>query len=581
MWIVCLFLLLCSGCFLADALDNECQRNLKAFFHVSFSDIAHSDAEVIYWKLIKVDEDTSTSITLNEGTANDACGLCVDSGSYVFIVQSGNETGLAGGTCEVFIDGTSQGTCDAFTIATSFDFTVTVDLTRAPTVSPLICPFNFKQLDVIIELDDKPEEALATLVDMSDGTVIASANGGFSVCIDLIGNYSINLIDCGGDGYCCENGYGNYAFLFDESVLLDTGGKFNFYKGFYLTEEFLSDYLITFPSAEPSLAPSSAPSATPTTFAFESIEIVVTPTVIGEGVSASFQIAAITRLNFDAYIVVEALSNDFKTKYGNGSIFAPDETTCAVVTVQLFQPIPTTETTIKIRALVVPVDAFESDEATSVFLQRQSDVDTASSGASFVYRVSEPLDPNFACFAPPTIAPSSEPSLAPSSSPSAAPVADPIPPPTTAPTASFQFPVVEISLFPSNIPIGNSTFDVAVFVQQNDPGIILVDLLDDSYSPLYGSGHINATNGESCQIITVTTTTAVPSSSSGLRLRAALIPLNVWDVNPSFSGQIASDQVSTSIGTLDYPGDFTVPLPDFVCYTLISPTSSPTLLPPP
>lgn len=77
--------------------------------------------------------------------------------------------------------------------------------------------------------DDYPEETSWALVNLNDGSTVASGDGRtekVSRCVADDNCYQFTITDSVGDGICCGYGNGDYEIVFDDDTVEDTNGDF-------------------------------------------------------------------------------------------------------------------------------------------------------------------------------------------------------------------------------------------------------------------------------------------------------------------------------------------------------------------
>lgn len=122
--------------------------------------------------------------------------------------------------------------------------TCEIPITSAPTV---LCDSSEFTLDIIIDVDDNPDETSWSVFSAATGQVIAASStligtpvdgsfeddvinslGGARVCLNSDEDYIFSIADCGGDGICCGSGFGEYVLANEYTGIIASGGQFGF-----------------------------------------------------------------------------------------------------------------------------------------------------------------------------------------------------------------------------------------------------------------------------------------------------------------------------------------------------------------
>lgn len=515
-----------------------CDRD-NSLISLVFDSVPYAIESQLSWRIISADSDFENVTVHTSGTGLPGCSICLPCGTYFAIVESCEGNGLQGGTFSIkenFITLNSSS-------PDSFSFTETkmfsIECNYAPTAEPFTCPYNHKKIEVVYDQDDKPEETLLTLVDMTNGEVVHAAQSGFRYCIDLGREWSVNLIDCGGDGICCSSGFGSYGLLFDETTLLDTAGNFGSYHGYFIG----SDLLLPFASAFPTLSPSSSP----TTFAVEFIEILVYPSQIALD---HFEVAILTRLNFDRTIAVAVGEGNNDNPDSGLTFTSVDEgTSCSIISVP-FTDYSGSDSHLNISGFIMP-EGFNSqsgDLSSNFIVFDTVQVDYSS---SFVYTINEPL-PEFICF-PPSAAPTAEPASAPTPSPSVSP--------------TFEAENIELRVFPP--VLSNKTgdeFQVAVFIGPiTGDRVIYGRVLGETNTTILAEGNTTISQGDLCLIFNITN--LLDFDSEATFLEVFIIPESVTGQTLDERSERASgSDIASVTSASNYTYIIDEPIPDYICY---------------
>lgn len=118
----------------------------------------------------------------------------------------------------------------------------------APTAEEVpLCPDGQEIVNVMIDIDENPEDTVWQIYSLANGTIasgegvtgrafgpgISATNpstnsfGGAVACLTCGTPYTFSILDCAGNGICCDSGYGKYVVSTGENVLA-SGGEFSF-----------------------------------------------------------------------------------------------------------------------------------------------------------------------------------------------------------------------------------------------------------------------------------------------------------------------------------------------------------------
>lgn len=126
------------------------------------------------------------------------------------------------------------------------------DPTEAPTVT---CSAHESKVEVILDVDSKPEETVWQMISLSEGTVASgegagvltvsgpavsektftASHGGGILCLECNTTYIFSIQDCGGDGICCDSGYGRYSVIMNDHNQVASGGEFAYTERTFFT----------------------------------------------------------------------------------------------------------------------------------------------------------------------------------------------------------------------------------------------------------------------------------------------------------------------------------------------------------
>lgn len=539
------------------APENQCNIEGGNLLKLSFFEIPFEVRDSIQWTISKIDTDSGNLTHIRSGKGTDGCGVCVECGTYIAELQNCDGTGTGGGfwlfTQDLNVEDLTP-LLQTFTYAATqrLEVECPAALPSAPTVAE--CDYNFVRIDAVFDTDNVPEENLITVVDMEEGQVVKASTEGFTYCLDVSKTYTVNIIDCGGNGICCSNGYGNFALLLQESTLLDSVGSFGYFHSFYITQDILAPLASAFPSISPTIAP--------TTFEEEFVEVVVTPSQLD--IDGVFEVAVFSKTNRERVVVVDVIWNSpFFRWFGKGNTTVIDGIGCTIVTVTLENVIDINQ--VLVQATLIPIPAYEQN-ASFAFLNRtaRSNVQVPT-GDGFIYEIDEPL-PDYVCY-----------------SPSAAPSADPSVEPTVSPTLSPTLleESIDIRVFPLQIEnTEKENFEVAVLVSNvfTDRIVLIEVAFSANQYSIYSRGSTAISSGASCVIVTVAN---IQEALQGTQVLNAYILPASFDSNTDNAMDEATgyDFADIVVGsTFSYSID--EPLPNDVCYApTAAPSASPTPMP--
>lgn len=244
---------------LARSSSGSCDAfSVGLAVHFDTTAASFQSTEATRYTLLQYADDpnrlTQPAVEVANGNTNDFF-QCIGCGSYLFLVTSGLNYK---GTVSASLNGTVILHEQTFDTATSATFQVDLDTcSPAPTEAPVAsCGSGFRQARVVIDPDDKPYETSWAVVALSSGSVVAAGGvgsglvegvntsliddiesvGGGRICLECDANYVFSIADTGGDGICCNEGYGEY-FVQLEHQVLHMGGKFTFGEQFFFNVE--------------------------------------------------------------------------------------------------------------------------------------------------------------------------------------------------------------------------------------------------------------------------------------------------------------------------------------------------------
>lgn len=212
---------------LFDLDSRECKSSeyvLEALFDYG---TAPSDFQVSL-SLIDLDLHTSTQLALGDGRGLD---LCLECGTFSVDAFS---CGSDGTKFQIQSSKGVEFSEDSFSLGTSYVFDIPCAdevVSSAPTSS---CSLNQSYFEMVIDFDFRPDEVEWSVINLAattqTATVVKSGTdedgGNVGFCLECGSDYILSVVDCGGDGICCEWGYGRYVLLQEKSTIVASGGDF-------------------------------------------------------------------------------------------------------------------------------------------------------------------------------------------------------------------------------------------------------------------------------------------------------------------------------------------------------------------
>lgn len=206
----------------------------ETFFEVEGLVLYGSNASDFGFQVTQFDSIDSSFelLAVSHGLGSRTCLRC---GTFVLEVFNCLEGGL-GSEFQVFLDGDVYASFNEFSLASSVAMTLPCP-TRAPTIAVDIeCGSEEAMVEFIIDYDSNPEETVWSIVELEgeDQTASLVSRGGYTdslenqMCLKCNGTFILSLIDCGGDGICCSQGFGQYLLMQDNSKIIAQGGDFGY-----------------------------------------------------------------------------------------------------------------------------------------------------------------------------------------------------------------------------------------------------------------------------------------------------------------------------------------------------------------
>jgi len=196
-----------------------------------------SNGDKSEWRLTRREDDDSIATIASGGSLgpNEKHIIedCVAPGVYTFHVSDsgGNGLGEAGrGGYYVIADGLKLGVSSFFFHDEEMTFTLPFDGDEYDGDKETACADDFF---LAIKTDDKPAETRWNVVDNESGNAVLRG-GPYALpwavytkraCLPN-GSYTLNVVDSGGDGICCDYGQGFFVVSSDGETIVDSNGKY-------------------------------------------------------------------------------------------------------------------------------------------------------------------------------------------------------------------------------------------------------------------------------------------------------------------------------------------------------------------
>lgn len=233
----CADVIVSSGTITVDAANNFVLFDLKSLsceldeYPLELLLDYGTDPSVFQIVLSTVDNSQVTSIAIGDGKGAHFCG---QGGTYLAEVYACNET-INDAAFQIGVDGTVQALFPNFTLSMSYFFELDAREISATPAPMMTCGDGEVEHRLLMDFDTKPEETEWMLTHISDSgrnaSIIARGNDKTDsmnlLCLGCGETYILSVVDCGGNGMCCENGFGKYMLLNDvENTIIALGGEF-------------------------------------------------------------------------------------------------------------------------------------------------------------------------------------------------------------------------------------------------------------------------------------------------------------------------------------------------------------------
>ena len=200
-------------------------------------DSEHNDGDDSNWKLTRKQGEKPVATIASGGSLgpNEKHTIedCVAPGVYTFHVtdSGGNGLGAQGsGGYYIIANGIKLGVSSFFFHDEEMTFTLPFEGDEYDGDKDTACADDFF---LAIKTDDHPDETNWNVVDNESGDTVLEG-GPYALpwavytqraCLPN-GNYSLIMMDAGGDGVCCDNGQGFFVLSSDGNTIADSDGRF-------------------------------------------------------------------------------------------------------------------------------------------------------------------------------------------------------------------------------------------------------------------------------------------------------------------------------------------------------------------